>query len=248
MDRRVILSSILALGATPVRADQLDQLLGGAAKLTNGASAGGLPLGVSQADAQGGLKEALSRGAVAAVMHVGRLDGFWGDGHIRIPLPKPLNNIQKSLAPMGMSGPLDDVHMKINRAAETAAPKAQRLFTDAVRGMTVEDVVGVLRGGDTAGTQYLKSRTGDHLGTLFHPPMKQALNSTGAVRSFSRVVESNGVSGLFGGSDPVDSLVKFAVAKALDGVFYYVGEEERAIRRDPIKQSSNLLRKVFGGL
>ena len=113
--------------------------------------------------------------------------------------------------------------------------------------MTVEDVAGVLRGGDTAGTQYLKGKTGDQLQTLFHPPMKKALDSSGAMRAFRSVAAQHGLDSLMGG-DPGDQLTRFAVAKGLDGVFYYVGQEEAAIRHDPVKQTTSLLKKVFGAL
>jgi len=240
MDRRVLLAALAAMTAGRAMADPVTDFIG----RSTGA---GLPPGVTGRDAESGLRQALSKGAVAAVLRVGRLDGFWADNHIRIPLPGPLGSLQKTLSPLGMGGPLDDLQLKINRAAETAAPKAKKLFVDAITGMTVDDVVGVLRGGDTAGTQYLRNRTGGQLGELFRPPMRQALDSTGAMRSLKRVVADNNVGGLFGG-DPAASLTGFAVGKALDGVFYYVGEEERAIRQDPVKQSTSLLRKVFGNL
>ncbi len=163
------------------------------------------------------------------------------------PLPGTLGSLQKTLKGAGLSGPLDDLHLRVNRAAETAAPKARNLFTRAISTMTIEDVAGVLRGGDTAGTQYLKSRTGAQLETLFHPPMKQALEGSGAMKAFQSVSAQQGLD-RFMGTDPADSLTRFAVAKGLDGLFYYVGVEEAAIRRDPIKQTTGLLKKVFGAL
>lgn len=249
MDRRSVLAGVLALCAPSAFAASLDDILG-AVKSSQSAgpkSSGGLPAGVSGSEGIGGLKEALTNGAVAAVLRVSKLDGYWGDNKIRIPLPSALASVQSALKPMGASGALDDLQLRINHAAEKAAPKARTLFTNAIRGMTVDDVAGVLRGGDTAGTSYLRDKTGSGLTTLFHPPIKSALHDTGAVTAFNKAVTEHGAGGLLG-SRPENALTDFAVAKGLDGIFYYVGEEERAIRANPLKQSSALLRKVFGNL
>ena len=254
MDRRHLLTALAVLGGgSAAAADPLSGLIGEAQKAlgqnqSGGSSASsGLPTQVSSQDGQAGIREALVKGATAAVTRVGRLDGYWGDGKIRIPLPGAMGSIQKSLKGVGLSGPLEDLHEKINRAAETAAPKAGSIFKRTISSMTVEDVAGVLRGGDTAGTTYLKSKTGDQLATLFHPPMRAALDQSGAFTALRSAVARHGAEGLIGG-DPAESLTRFAVNKGLDGVFYYVGVEEAAIRHDPVKQTTSLLRKVFGSL
>lgn len=237
MDRRHLLFLLLAAGAAaPARAQKLGQLLGQ-----------GLPSGLSKTQAEGGLREALSTGAVNAVLKVGKTDGYWRDDKIRIPLPGVLGSTQRTLKGIGLSGPLDDLQHKVNGAAETAAPQARDMFVSAIRAMTVEDVVAILRGEPTAGTQYLKRTTSPKLTTLFRPPMADALNSTGAMQALDRVVTSNRLGGSLGQS-PSATLTDFAVGKALDGLFYYVGEEERAIRTNPAKRTSDLLKKTFGGL
>ena len=259
-DRRLLLFAALSAGASAACADPLTDLIGKAGGLSGQSGKGqalsapsglgalsGLPGNVTTREGQDGLRQALTKGAIAAVTHVGRLDGYWADGEIRIPLPGTLGSLQKTLKGVGLSGPLDDLHLRVNRAAETAAPRARTLFTRAISTMTIDDVAGVLRGGDTAGTQYLKGRTGAQLETLFHPPMKQALEGSGAMKAFRSVSAQQGLD-RFMGSDPADSLTRFAVAKGLDGLFHYVGVEEAAIRRDPVKQTTGLLKKVFGAL
>ncbi len=228
-----------AAGAT---AQDIGKVLGGVL----GGQAG-LPAGLTNSQAEGGLREALIKGAVNAVLKVGRTDGYWRDDKIRIPLPGILGKTQRTLTQLGMSRPLDDLQHKVNIAAETAAPQARDMFVGAIRAMTVEDVVGVLRGGDTAGTTYLKDKTSPQLTSLFRPPMASALSSTGALKSLDRVVANNRLAGALGRS-PSATLTDFAVGKALDGLFFYVGEEERAIRRDPVKRTTDLLKKTFGGL
>jgi len=41
-------------------------------------------------------------------------------------------------------------------------------------------------------------------------------------------------------------LIEHGVEYGLKGVFYYIGEEEKAIRANPAKRTSEILRKVFG--
>jgi len=246
MDRRFLLTGAAAfLVTTPLGAQQIGDVLRAVAGQSGNGQ--GLPRGVSQADAEGGLRQALTNGAVAAVLKVGKLDGFWADGAIRIPLPGALGDVQRSLKPLGLSKPLDDLQLRINRGAETAAPKARDLFAKAIRSMTVEDVVGILRGGDNAGTVFLRRKTEQDLSTQFRPNIADALAQSGALRAFERAVGQYGAAGL-NGVTPRDTLVNFAVTKALDGLFHYVAAEERAIRSNPAKRTSDILRRVFGGL
>lgn len=250
MRRRMFLAAfgyaLAAAGAA--RAQSLGDILGGVLRKTGGgqsiaAVAGGA---LTAADADKGLREALTQGALAAVLRVGKLDGFWGDGAIRIPLPQTLASVQSRLAPLRLSGPLDDLQLRVNRAAEKAAPAAKSMFVNAIKAMTVEDAVGLVRGGATSGTDYLRAKTGDQLAGLFRPPMQSALTASGAMRAYDQVVRANQFGALLG-DRPQAALLDFAVGKALDGVFHYVGAEERAIRADPAKRASAILKKVFGG-
>jgi hypothetical protein len=255
---------------------------------------------LSLADADGGLRQALTNAAVSSALRLGRLDGYWADGKVRIPLPSPLSTMQARLRPLNLSTPLDNFQMRLNRAAETAVPKAGTIFTDVIKSITIADAIQIVRGGDTAGTEMLKARATTQLTGLLTPPMGEAVDSSGAGAALDRinarygreiqrlggfrslsiyetpalgVTQSNGPL-IFGsgattapatsppptttptpGATPTaaqpnslkNQLIGFAVAKALDGLFLYVGEEERAIRRDPIKRTTDLLKRVFGG-
>lgn len=243
----------------------LNSILGAVTKAST-TSNGTLPLGVSETDANSGMKEALVNGAVAAVLRLGKVDGYWQDSKVRIPLPKPFNQIQKNLQPLGLSSKFDDLQLKINRAAEIAAPKAKAIFVNTIKSVTLEDVTGIIRGGNTAGTEFLKAKTKPALMTEFRPPMLTAVNSSGAAKSLANVNAKYGSQiQMLGGltnlrnqnnvettkgakSDLTSQFVDFACSKALDGLFYYIGQEEAAIRQDPMKQTSSLLKKVFGGL
>jgi hypothetical protein len=270
--------------------------------------------GLSLGDADGGLRQALGSAALASALRLGRLDGYWADGKVQIPLPSPLSSIQSRLKPLRLSSPLDNFQMRLNRAAETAAPRAGAIFTDTIKSITLADAIQIVRGGDTAGTDMLKQRAGAQLTTLMTPPMSEAVETSGAgaaldrinARYGSEIQRLGGLSGLGGYGTPApatnaapatpaatgplifgagapsstapsstatsptatpttpttttaaasaaqpnslkNQMIGFAVSKALDGLFYYVGEEERAIRRDPAKRTTDLLRRVFGGL
>lgn len=256
-DRRLILSGLVIAIAGAAHADPLTELIGKATAVTSGSGpapaatsssgSNGLPPSVTSTEGKAGLKQALSNGVIAAVTRVSQVNGYWGDGQIRIPLPRTLASVQTSLKGVGLSGPLDDLHERINHGAEMAAPKARRLFSRAISTMTIEDVSALLRGGDRAGTDYLRAKTGPQLDTLFHAPMKQALEGSGAIKMLRTIAGQQGMTGLLG-ADPTESLTRFAVTKGLDGLFYYIAIEEAAIRRDPIKQTTSLLRKVFSSL
>lgn len=250
MDRRILLASVLSVGfASAAQAQNLKNILKDAIKTqTQGASSDISTTpgnGLSASSAEQGLREALSLGAVAAVTRVGRTDGYWGDSQIRIPLPNSLATVQKGLAQVGMSGVLDEVHLKVNRAAETAAPVAKDLFLDAIRSLTVTDAIGIVRGGPTSGTQYLQKATTPRLTSLFTPPIEEALEDTGAVRALDNAISRNNLSA-YVRKDPKVYLGEYAVGKALNGLFHYVGTEEASIRSDPAKRTSEILRSVFG--
>lgn len=238
--RAAIAGLVVTAAASPALAQTAADIL----RQVAGARTSGGPL--SNADAESGLREALTTGAVNAVLRVGRLDGYWKDGAIQIPLPGLLGDAQRLLKPLGQSRLLDDLQLRMNRAAETAAPRARDLFVAAIRGMTVQDAIGIVRGGETAGTTYLRGRTEDPLRTAFRPIVAEALGGAGALRAFDQAVRRHGAQGLVGAS-PRDALTDFATAKALDGLFFYVGQEEREIRTNPVKRTTELLRRVFGG-
>ena len=200
---------------------------------------------LSKTDVTLGLKEALNVASGLASKRLSAKDGFMGDAAVRIPLPGILGDAQKRLSPFGMAGPLDDLQLKVNRAAEAAAPSAGKLVIDAVKSMSFDDAMGVLRGGDTAATDFLRKRTEAGLRTSFRPYFDNALATSGALNSVDAVVAKYGAGVVK--KDAKTWLADAATTSALNGLFYYVAREEQAIRRDPAKRTSDILRKVFGG-
>ena len=200
---------------------------------------------LTQGEIASGLKEALTVGSDRVVTQLATTDGYFGDDLIRIPLPEDLQKIQKNLAKVGLSGLLDDLDLKINRAAESAAPTAKKLVVDAVSSMTIDDALGILNGGNTAATDFLKAKTSDQLISAFRPYMDTALAESGAVSAMDSVGRKYLPSAMV--TQLRTDLETHAVNGALDGMFYYLAQEEKAIREDPVKRTTELLRRVFGG-
>lgn len=238
MDRRIVL---LGLAATPLAAcETLDPaILDGLGGLGGALTAGEVALG---------LKAALDNGVGNALSNVGVLNGFLGNDTIRIPLPNVLQDVQSFLRPIGADGLLVELQQQLNHGAEKAAPVARDIFVEAVRGLTITDAFDILRGTDTAATEYLQARTTTRLGQLFAPIMENALNQTGALRLVDDV-SSQLKSVPFGpnlGNDARSDLISHGVNYGLRGVFHFIGEEEKAIRANPAKRTSEILRRVFG--
>ena len=211
---------------------------------------GGGTAGLSAGEVALGLKAALDNGVGNALLNLGTRDGFLGDPQVRIPLPGVLADLQGVLGAVGADGLLVELQQQLNRGAEAAVPVARDIFVDAVRGLTIQDAFAILRGPDTAATDYLRGATTARLTSLFSPIMENALADTGALRlvdDVQRQVPLSGFAGgLAGGGDLKGALVDHGVEFGLNGVFHYIGQEEAAIRANPAKRTSEILRRVFG--
>lgn len=148
---------------------------------------------LSQAEIDAGLREALTVGTNIVAAQLGQTNGYFGDSEIRIPLPKTYRDIQSGLSRVGASGPLDDLELRMNRAAEAAVPEAKTLVIGAIRQITIEDAVRILNGGDTAATDYLREKTESQLRASFTPYVKTSLAQAGAFTSLEQVANSYGV-------------------------------------------------------
>jgi hypothetical protein len=203
--------------------------------------------GLSQADAAMGIRAALDNGIGNAIANVGVLDGFLGNALVRIPLPKVLQDVQSYLQPLGADGLLVELQQQLNRGAEKAAPVAKDIFVGAVRDLTITDALNIVRGPDNAATQYLADRTTTKLASLFSPIMENALSQTGALQIADQLQSTMRNIPIGPNlSNARGDLITHGVEYGLKGVFYYIGEEEKAIRANPAKRTSEILRRVFG--
>lgn len=201
---------------------------------------------LSSKDAAGGLRAALSQGVGNAVAQLGATNGFLNDPKVAIPLPPALDKADRALRMVGMGGQADELHATMNHAAEQAVAAAKPVFEDAVRHMTVTDAKGILGGGDDAGTQYFRRTTSAQLTTRFKPIVAAATAKLKLAAQYDELAGRAAQFGLVSSEDA--NLNDYVTARALDGLFSRIADEERAIRKDPLGQANSLIKKVFGAL
>jgi hypothetical protein len=191
-----------------------------------------------------GLKEALEVGTRNAVDRTSRADGYLGNPLIRIALPDSLQTMAKGLRAVGFGAQVDELDVAMNRAAESAASEAGDVFWQGIRKMTFSDAMGILKGGDTAATEYFERATRDSLRTRFEPIVGSKMNEVGLVRSYDDLTAR--YAALPFTQKPSLDLRGYVTEKALDGLFTVLGEEEREIRTNPAARVTPLLKEVFG--
>jgi hypothetical protein len=201
---------------------------------------------ITQREALAGLKAALEQGAHTAIAALGRTDGFLGNPQVKIPLPESLARTEKLVRRMGLGSHADELVVAMNRAAEAAAPEARKLLVDAVKKMTAQDAKGILARGDTAGTEYFRRSTHKELHSRFLPIVKTATAKADVAQRYKEFARPAAAFGLLK-TEHAD-LDEYVTQKALDGLYFMLGEEEKRIRRDPVGTGSAILRKVFGAL
>ena len=191
-----------------------------------------------------GLKEALEIGTGNAVTEVSKLNGYYKNPNIKIPLPKVVRKVEAVMKAMGYGPEVDAFSQSMNRAAERAAPEAKALFWNAIKEMTFEDASTILKGRDNEATLYFEGKTRGQLHELFMPLVHTAMEEVGVTRTYQKLHAS--LSKIpFADRLNLD-LDEYVTEKALDGLFYMVSEEERKIRKDPAARVTWLLRDVFG--
>jgi len=159
-------------------------------------------------------------------------------------MPPEAQKVEKTLRSVGAGKLVDDAILSLNRAAEDASKSAAPIFLNAIKGMTVQDGLGILKGADTAATAYLKKATTVQLTAAFKPVIDSSLQKTGATRYWAAVFEKyNKLPTTFNKVNT--DLTGYATEKALSGIFYYVAQEEKKIRENPAARVTDLLKKVF---
>lgn len=200
-------------------------------------------------DVVAGLKEALKVSTDTSVANLNRTDGYFGNDAVKILLPPEAAAVESTLRAVPGIGDavVDDVILKINRAAEQAAAEAGPIFFNAITNITFNDAMNILNGPDDAATQYLKLQTYTQLVSSFTPPIENALTSVGAQQAWnSMITYYNTYNDILGLQDIPDNLAQYATQKGLDGLFYIVAIEEGKIRNDVTHRVNDLLQRVFG--
>lgn len=200
--------------------------------------------GLSDTEVGAGLKDALRVGSETVVAQLGQKDGFNADSSIHIPLPENLQTVKKALGKIGQEGMLDDLELKLNRAAEAATPKAKKLFGDAIAEMSIDDVQAIYKGPEDAATQYFRGKMTPELTKEMAPVVEESLSQVGAIKAYDDVMGKYKSIPFM--PNVKEDLNGYVVEKGMDGIFYYLAREEAAIRSDPVKQSTKLLKSLFG--
>jgi hypothetical protein len=199
----------------------------------------------SETDAVAGVRTALERGATSAVALLGRSDGFLGNPKVRIELPGFLKDAAKLLKATGQGKRVDELVTAMNRAAEAAVPEAKAMLISAVKAMSVEDASKIVKGGETSVTQFFTTKTREPLSGKFLPIVERATQKVSLAKKYDAVAAKAAGLGLMKKEEA--NLNGYVTGKALDGLYFMIGEEEKKIRKDPIGTGSAILKKVFGG-
>lgn len=203
--------------------------------------------GVTEAEAGEGIKEALGQGLVKAVLQLNKPDGFFKDALYKVLLPPDAKKIENTLRDLGMNKMVDKAILAINRAAEDAAGFAKPIFVDAIKSMTLSDAIGLVRNGDTSATHFFRVKTTDKLIAAFLPVIKSSLDKVEATKYYGDIVSTyNNFPTTFKKINP--DLPGFVTGKATDALFDLVAKEEVNIRQNIVARTTDLLKKVFGGL
>jgi hypothetical protein len=187
------------------------------------------------------LKTALNQGTTHAIKSLGVTDGFLKNPKVKIPLPPTLQKAESTMRLLGMGDDADALVVTMNRAAEAAVPEAKTLLVTAVKQMSLSDARQILTGGDDAATQYFRKVSYDKLEQKFLPIVKAADDQVALSQQYNQFV---GQAAQYGLVDSKDANVEGYVTR--QGARRSVRDdcrEERAIRKDPLGQSSQILEK-----
>lgn len=216
-------------------------------KLKKGLEKSGISIptkqGLSEEEVGRGLKEALNNGIQKGVKQLSIKDGYFKDDQIKLLMPKEATQVESKLRKLGQGSKVDAMIESMNRAAEDAASSSKELFVSAIKNLSVNDAMSILKGEDNAATVYLSSETRTQLIAKFKPIIKTSLDKVGATKHWSTVFNTYNKIPMVQKVNP--DLVGYATDKAIDGLFIQIAKEELEIRKNPAARVSELLKKVF---
>lgn len=200
---------------------------------------------LTSSEAIAGLKAALDKAVDTSIAMLGKTDGFLTNDMVRIPMPDSLGKVETALRFAGQSKMADQFVTSMNRAAEQAVPLTKETFTEAIKRMTFEDAMGILKGDETAATDYFQRTMTPDLKLKVEPVVSEATDSVNVTKYYKNMTEAVALTGST--SDAID-LDGYVTDKTLEGLFYIMGEEEKNIRKNPLARTSDILKKVFGSM
>ena len=198
---------------------------------------------LSTTDVVAGLKEALNNGVNTGTAKLSSVDGFFANAAVKILMPPDAQKVEKTLRSVGLGKQVDDAILSMNRAAEDATKSAAPIFLNAIKQMSIEDAWGILRGGDTAATAYLRKSTTAPLTKAFKPVIESSLEKVDATKYWNTVFTNYNKFSL---NKINPDLSAYVTDKALSGIFYEIAQQEIQIRKDPVARTTDILKQVFG--
>jgi hypothetical protein len=237
-----IMALCLMAGSSALAADKTKDVL----KQLTGGSKSSSTSSLTEGDASAGIKESLAQGVSTSIKRLGTTDGFLKDQVVRIAVPESMRKMSDAASKLGAGKYVEAFETSMNRAAEKAVPAAADIFAEAIRQMTVQDAIAIVRGDADAGTQYFRRVTEKKLRESFLPIVSKATGETGVTDKYKKLSKkSGGLDQLMGGGKSMD-LDGYVTDKAMDGLFYYIADQEKSIRKNPMSTGSALLGRVFG--
>lgn len=200
--------------------------------------------GVTEAEAGEGIKEALGQGLVGAVLRLNKEDGFFKDAFYKILIPEDARKVENTLRDLGLGSMVDKAILQINRGAEDAAGYAKPIFVNAIKSMSIQDAIGLVRNGDTSATHFFREKTTAQLIAAFTPIIKSSLDKVNATKYYGDMVNKYNSIPLVKKINP--DLTGYVTMKATNALFDLVAKEEQNIRHNFAARTTDLLKKVFG--
>ena len=236
MKKILLLLTLFFVSVNAARSQVLKDVLNKVTKSTQGSN-------LSNDDIVSGLKEALRVGTDSSTKKLSKMDGFFKDAAVKILMPEEAKKVERTLRNFGMGSLVDKAILSMNRAAEDAASGVGTIFWDAIRQMSITDGLKILRGGNYAATDYLKSMTTKQLTEKFRPVIETSLAKTEATKYWKDLFTAYN---RFSKDQVNTDLTAYVTERALAGLFLQIGQQEQKIRKDPAAQVTDILKKVFG--
>ena len=226
----------LTFSISSLEAQEIKNILNSITKKSTGTNA-------NSSEISDGLKQALQVGAERGLQKLSSVDGYFANAAVKILMPDEAKKVEQKLRTLGFGTQVDNAILSMNRAAEDAAKSAAPIFINAIKQMSIQDAVGILRGGDFAATGYLKNKTTTELTNTFRPVIEASLEKVNATKYWNTIFNTYNKFSL---NKVNPDLSAYVTEKSLAGIFYQLGLEEQKIRKDPAARTTDLLKKVFG--
>lgn len=201
--------------------------------------------GLSQDDIANGLKEALTIGAEKGCVNLSKPDGFFKNAALKILMPPEAQKIENTIRSIGLNQLADDFILSLNRAAEDACNTAAPIFVKAIKNITISDGINILRGNDTAATNYLRTKTQTELVASFSPIIKTSLDKVEATKNWEKIITVYNKIPLVNKKINPD-LTAYVAEKSMSGIYTEIASQEKEIRSNPMARTTAILKSVFG--